>query len=146
MMTLLGLSLFPLGLTIAMFVTRNMMLGFPSAIFWGVLGGYAYQQSSATWDWQYTLFFAAMGMVIFSIFSAYALRNKDLAGPDADRVRYIDEGGSKRRVASTRDTTEGSEGEHKGDDSFTRPWKSREQRREEREKNRKGKVKRGEFD
>lgn len=85
------------GLTIAMFVTRNSMLGFPSGIFWAIAGGYAYQQSSATWDLQYLIFFAAMGMVIFSIFAAFALRKRDLSGPDADRGQFIDEGGGGSR-------------------------------------------------
>jgi hypothetical protein len=91
MVGLLLLCLPALGLTVTMFATRNMMLGFPSAIFWGILGGYAYIQSAATWDWQYILFFASMGMVIFSLFAAFALRKKDLAGPDADKGKFIDE-------------------------------------------------------
>lgn len=91
MVTLLLLCLPPLILTIAMFITRNMMLGFPSAIFWGILGGYAYTQSSSAWDWQYILFFASMGMVIFSMFAAFALRKRDLAGPDADKGKFLDE-------------------------------------------------------
>ena len=102
-MTLLILGLLALGLTIAMFATRQSMLGFPSGIFWAVLGGYAYQQSLATWDWRYLLFFASMGMVIFAIFAAYGLRNSDLAGPDADKGAYIDEGdGYPRRGRSGR--------------------------------------------
>lgn len=87
----IALMLLPLGLTIAMFVTKNVMLGFPSAIFWGVLGGYSYLQSTTTWDWQYILFFASMGMAIFSILAAYTLRKKDLSGPDADKGAFIDE-------------------------------------------------------
>lgn len=87
-----ALLLLPLGLTIAMFATKNSMLGFPSAIFWGVLGGYAYLQSATTWDWQYMLFFAAIGMAIFSMLAAYTLRNKDLSGPDIDEQgQFIDE-------------------------------------------------------
>ena len=104
-MILLGLALLALGLTVAMFVTRQMMLGFPCGLFWAILGGYAYTQSTTPWgDWQYFLFFASMGMVVFSIFAAYALRTKkqeavegDLyfdEGGDAD-VKFIDEGGSK---------------------------------------------------
>ena len=87
----IALILIPLGLTAAMFITKNSMLGFPCGIFWGVLGGYSYLQSSTTWDWQYLLFFAAIGMVIFSILAAYTLRNRDLAGPDADKGKFIDE-------------------------------------------------------
>lgn len=100
MVTLLMLCLPPLVLTIAMFLTCNMMLGFPSAIFWGILGGYAYLQSSVTWDWQYILFFASMGMVIFSMFAAFALRKRDLAGPDVDREEFIDE--ARRRIVEPR--------------------------------------------
>jgi hypothetical protein len=95
MVTLFMLCLPPLGLTIAMFITRNMMLGFPSGIFWGILGGYSYLQSTETWDWQYLLFFASMGMVIFSLYAAFALRKKDLAGPDADKGKFIDENGKR---------------------------------------------------
>jgi len=91
MVTLFMLSLPGLALTVVMFVTRNMMLGFPSAIFWGIFGGYSYMQSAETWDWQYILFFASMGMVIFSLFAAFALRRSDLAGPDADKGKFFDE-------------------------------------------------------
>jgi hypothetical protein len=89
----IALLLLPLGLTVAMFATKNSLLGFPSGIFWGVLGGYSYLQSVSTWDWQYILFFASIGMVIFSILAAYTLRTKDLTGPDTDRgAQFIDEG------------------------------------------------------
>lgn len=94
---LLALSLLALGLTIAMFVARNMLLGFPSAIFWGILGAYAYQQSYTTWDWQYILFFGAMGMTIFCMLAAFALRKRDLVGPDTDKGTFTDEGGTKQR-------------------------------------------------
>ena len=97
-MTLLILGLLALGLTVAMFATRNSMLGFPSGIFWAVLGGYSYQRSLATWDWQYLLFFAAMGMVIFSILAAFALRKKDLDEPAEDEGAYIDESSPRRAV------------------------------------------------
>ncbi len=80
-----------LGLTVALFVTRNLMLGFPCVIFWAILGGYTYGLSVVTWDWQYSLFFASMGMVMFSAIAMYALRNKDLSGPDADKGEFIDE-------------------------------------------------------
>jgi hypothetical protein len=95
-MALIVLGLIALGLTIAMFATKNFMLGFPSGIFWAIMGGYSYQQSSSTGDWQYLLFFAAMGMLIFSIFAAYTLRKSDLSGPDADKGAYIDEGGRRK--------------------------------------------------
>ena len=72
------------------------MMGFPSAIFWGIAGGYAYQHSTATWDMQYFIFFGAMGMVLLSLLAMPAMRRRDLAGPDADRGRFIDEGGRQR--------------------------------------------------
>jgi len=91
-MIYLMLALIALGLTITMFATRNLLLGFPSGMFWGILGGYAYTMSEATWDWQYFLFFASFGMAIFSFMAMYALREKDLVGPDdVEKATYIDE-------------------------------------------------------
>ena len=92
--TSLGLIIAALGLTIAMFVTRNQLLGFPCLIFWAILGGYFYQQSTTTWDIEYLLFFASMGMAIFCGYAAFALRKSDLSGPDADKGAFFDEGGS----------------------------------------------------
>jgi len=79
------------GLTVAMFVTRQMMLGWPSAIFWAIFGGHCYIQSTVTWDIEYLMFFAGIGMAIFCMFAMYGLRDKDLSGPDADDGSYIDE-------------------------------------------------------
>ena len=75
---LIVLLLIPLILTLAMFLTRQTMLGFPSAMFWFILGGYAYTQSTTPWgDWQFYLFFASsFGMTIFTAFAAYGLREK----------------------------------------------------------------------
>jgi len=78
-------------LTVTMFKAKEMLLGFPCAIFWAIFGGYCYIQSTATWDIYYLTFFAAMGMAIFSMYAMYALRVKDLSGPDADKGKYIDE-------------------------------------------------------
>ena len=83
-----------------MFHTRNMMLGFPCVIFWSILGGFAYGESIATWDILYFMFFASMGMVIFSALAMYALRTKkeEVAEGDEfidegkDDLHYIDEG------------------------------------------------------
>ena len=90
-------------LTATMFATRQMMLGFPCLIFWAILSGYAYQQSTTTWDIYYLLFFGAIFMGVFCAFAAFALRTKkeeaqegDLffdEGGDKD-VKFIDEGGS----------------------------------------------------
>ncbi len=84
------LTLIALGLLIAMFATKQMMLGFPSAIFWAILGGYCYTLSTATWDLYYFFFFASMGMAIFSVIAMYALRTKKEELAEGDE--FIDEG------------------------------------------------------
>lgn len=90
-MLLAVLAMIAVLLTIAMFVTRNLLLGFPSAIFWAIFGGHCYQESGAEWDIYYLIFFASMGMAIFSMYAAYTLREQDLAEPDADKGKYFDE-------------------------------------------------------
>ena len=75
-MLLGSLVVIALGLTITMFAKRESMLGFPSVIFWGILSGYAYIESAATWDMYYFLFFGAAGMAVFSAFAAFGLREK----------------------------------------------------------------------
>ncbi len=87
------------ALTWAMFHTRQMMLGFPSAIFWAITGGYCYGVSAATWDTYYFLFFAAFGMAIFCMYAAFALREEtDIESDEGeyfdehkDETKYIDE-------------------------------------------------------
>ncbi|KKK90673.1 hypothetical protein LCGC14_2720680, partial [marine sediment metagenome] len=59
------LTFISVALTWAMFSTRQMMLGFPCAIFWAILGGFAYTQSVIDWDLFYLVFFASFGMTIF---------------------------------------------------------------------------------
>ena len=70
---LAALSVF---MTCTMFAIRQSMLGFPAAIFWAILGGHAYTQSTATWDIYYFVFFASLGMAIFSMYAAFALRER----------------------------------------------------------------------
>lgn len=101
----LFLGLMALGLTMAMFHTRNMMLGFPCVIFWAILGGYAYTESTTAWgDWQYYLFFACtFGMTIFCALAMFVLRTKkeevaegdELIDEGKDDLRYTDEGKSE---------------------------------------------------
>ncbi len=99
------LLLAALGLTIAMFLSHNPMLGFPATLFWALFGGYSYSLSDAAWDIYFLVAFGSLlGMAIFSAFAAYALRTKkeeakegDLyfdEGGDKD-VKFIDEGGNK---------------------------------------------------
>lgn len=94
-MTLLIVFCFvAVALTVAMFVSRNPMLGFPSAMFWALFGGQAYVQSTAAWDMYFLVAFASLlGMVTFCAFGAYGLREKKDSRTDEDE--YIDEKGSK---------------------------------------------------
>jgi len=127
----LGMILLAVLLTVAMFHTRNKLLGFPCLIFWAILGGYFYQQSEATWDINYLLFFASMGMAIFTGYAAYALRKSDLSGPNADEGAFIDEGGGsggKRYVEDKESDEYIDEGESKPS-ARTRDLRARAARR-----------------
>ena len=75
------------------FATRQMMLGFPCAIFWFVAGAQAYTLSTVPWGdiYFYVFFASAFGMTIFCAFAAYGLREKKDSGTDEDE--YIDEKG-----------------------------------------------------
>ncbi len=96
---LLGiLALLLASLTVAMFATRQAMLGFPCLIFWALLGGYAYQQSATIWDLYYLLFFASIGMAIFCSLAAFALRTKKEEKQAGEE--YIDEGGDDSQPTS----------------------------------------------
>ena len=110
----LGLGVIALGLTVAMFVTKNHMLGFACAIFWAIFAGANYLNSQATWDIYYFMFFAGAGMTIFTMYGAFGLRPKDLAGPDADKGAFIDEGGSPKRTDDY--------GLGEDEDEFNRTW------------------------
>ena len=77
-MILCALIAAALALTYGMFHAKEPLLGFPSAIFWFILGGHAYQLSTATWDIEYFIFFAGMFMGVFSAYAAFAVRKRDL--------------------------------------------------------------------
>ena len=90
-------------LTIAMFATKQSMLGFACLIFWAIMGAYAYTVSVTTWDIYYFLFFACLvGMVPFTALAAWGLREPrdTLADEELDEEvrdtekeeKYIDEG------------------------------------------------------
>lgn len=85
------LGFMAVSLTMALFITRESMLGFPCGIFWAILAGFAYNESAATWDLHYFIFFGAIGMCIFTIYAAFAIRRSDLKAPDADEEPYYDE-------------------------------------------------------
>lgn len=94
-MTLIALGLLAVGLTVAMFATKQAMLGFACALFWAVIGGYTYTLSSTPWgDWQYLLSMSClMGMIPFCMYGAYALRTKKQEAIEGDQL--IDEGGDR---------------------------------------------------
>ena len=77
-------------LTYAMFQSRNSMLGFPCLIFWAIMSGYCYQESTATWDLYYLTFFGSIFMGVFCAFAAYGLRTKKEELTEGDE--FIDEG------------------------------------------------------
>ncbi len=90
-------------LTCVMFLSKQMMLGFPSAMFWAIMAGYCYDQSLVTWDLYYLTFFASMGMVIFCVLAMYGLRTKKeeikegdaLIDEELDNEKYLDEKGGE---------------------------------------------------
>lgn len=101
MILLLGLLAVAVTLTAVMFMSRNAMLGFPSAIFWAIAGGQAYTLSTTPWDIYYLVFFAStLGMVAFTALGAYGLREKrDSLGDEAmgkSEGPYLDEGGKEK--------------------------------------------------
>jgi hypothetical protein len=61
------------------------MLGFPCAIFWTIFGAHCYNLSIDPWgDIYYYLFFAALGMAIFTMIAAFGLREKRDTIADAE--------------------------------------------------------------
>lgn len=89
-------------LTIAMFSTKETMLGFPSFIFWELVGAYSYQQSTVTGDLYYIVFIAcSIGMGVFCLMAMYGLhRSKKLqaTGVEEDLADepMLDEGGQAK--------------------------------------------------
>jgi len=92
-MLLAGLIVIATTLTATMFASKSSMLGFPCLIFWAITSGYCYQESGATWDNYYFMFFASIFMGVFCAFAAYALRTKKEEAREGDL--YFDEGGDK---------------------------------------------------
>jgi len=93
----LGLGIISAFLTVGMFVTRERMLGYPCGIMWALTGGFSFTLSASTWDIYYLMGFASLlGMVTFTIYSSFALREKRDAIADEELEKgegsYIDEG------------------------------------------------------
>ncbi len=89
-MLMITLVILALSLTITMFALRQSMLGFPCGVFWFLAGAYCYSISTHLWtDPYYWLFFMfTLGMGLFTIFAAFALRKSDIPdfapGPPPD--------------------------------------------------------------
>ncbi len=105
-------------LTVAMVATKNSMLGFPSAMFWAILGGHAYQQSTIPWGdiYFYFSFACLLGMTTFCALGAFGLRERRDTIADAEmdeegeeEGRFIDEpsSGPSKRVKALRKRAEG---------------------------------------
>jgi len=99
-MLLFGLLFVAVVLTCVMFATKEMMLGFPSAIFWAIGGGFAYTESTAIWDIYYYIFIASvLGMTVFCALAMYGLREKrDTIGEESmekEEGGFIDEKSSQ---------------------------------------------------
>ena len=92
-------------LTYGMFTSKSSMLGFPSAIMWAILGGYAYNESAVAWDiWFIFAFACLLGMTTFCALGAYGLREKrDTLGDESmesSEGGYIDEDRSSKRKST----------------------------------------------
>ena len=100
-MLLAILGIIALGLTIAMFATRQAMLGFACGLFWALTGAQSYSLRTGTWADVYFLFAIAslLGMVALTILGAFGLREKGnevddeegQAGEEDDEVMDNDE-------------------------------------------------------
>ncbi len=116
-MLLITFIILALSLTITMFALRQSMLGFPCGVFWFLAGAYSYSISSRSWsDPYYWLFFVfTLGMGLFTILAAFALRKSDIPdfapGPPPDDTSEAmlgdvsadgEQGGAKRNVNSRR--------------------------------------------
>ncbi len=126
-------------LTCAMFFSKNMMLGFPSMMFWAIAGAQSYTLSSIPWgDWQYYLFFASFGMAIFSALAMYSLREKRDTIADEEMER-----GDGKLIGD-----DDKEKDMFGDDEEAAVIPSERSRRlrERAEKRRSKPIRKGEFD
>lgn len=71
------LGFIAVSLTHTMFTKREMMLGFPSAMFWALTGGQGFIISTVVWDiYHFIGISCALGMTIFSVIAMYGLREK----------------------------------------------------------------------
>lgn len=101
-MLLMILAFIAVVLTLAMFISRQAMLGFACVIFWSLFGADCIVLSAAPWDVYFTTGFGAMlGMNILCGMGAFGLREKRDTGTDRDE--YIDESGERSQyIGETR--------------------------------------------
>ena len=131
------LAAIPVALTVAMFLSRNRMLGWPSAGFWMVFGGYCYLKSDHTWtDIYYYLFFLAfVGMVLFCALGQYGLR--EVKDSEADE--------GKHNELEPEDPAQGEFGDEGKDDDGDGFESSDSGRRRQRRSTKRGKINWGAF-
>jgi hypothetical protein len=92
-------------LTLAMFISRQAMLGFACVIFWLLFGADCIVLSVYTWDIYFTTGFGAMlGMTVVCGMGAFGLREKKDSGTDEDD--WVDE--DKRVTVYHGETTAGA--------------------------------------
>jgi hypothetical protein len=148
-MELLTLSIIALGLTVVMFTSRERMLGPAAAVFWAILGGYAYTESTTAWgDWQFFLAFACLlGMTTFSLLAAYALREKMDTIADQEMEQGEGELIGETKKKARKDPVENEENSDMfGDDTEPEPSTRTRRLRERVTKRRTQVAKKGEFD
>lgn len=124
----LALITIPSALTATMFLSKSNrapLLGFPSGIFWFVVGVYSYTQATTrTWDNIYYILFWAFGIVmtLFTILAAIALwtteqRSVEPEEPPQDRpdttVDDIDRGDNSSRDRRPQGRKDGNQSSNK---------------------------------
>ena len=70
------LALCAVGLTFAMHMTRERMLGFPAAILWFLTGGFSFGQSTVAWDAWFIAGFAFIMLGAYAALAQYGLRER----------------------------------------------------------------------
>jgi len=100
-MLLALLGIIATALTVAMFSNKQAVMGFACGIFWALTGAQSYTLSTVTWDIYFLFAFSCLlGMLVLTIFGAYALREKRDAIGDQEMERgegkYIDEKSGKK--------------------------------------------------
>lgn len=121
--TLIILGSIAVSLTMAMFLSRQAMLGFAAAIFWFLFGAHCYTYSIATWDLYFLISFGSiLGMGFLCIYGAFGLREK--RDVDTDEDEFIDEQKPQKFFDETQKQANRAEGVSDSDfpdDNIDRP-------------------------